>query len=162
MATINLTNNNDDLVQQVTFRVVLPPLKTGSYTARGGNIVKTKAEDNRVIVYVSTDIPAHDTREIIIEPVVPRKTIVVTMPSRLIEGQITISIGDKDGNPLTDAYAIIDSKYYLTDAKGNVNIDLRGVSTCWRSGARDMKSIVQILNVKGRIYLIEQFFRNPF
>jgi len=162
MAMINLTNNNEDLVQQVTFRVVLPPLKTGSYTARGGNIVKAKAEDNRVIVYVNTDIPAHDTREIIVEPAVPRKTIAVTMPSRLIEGQITISIGDKDGNPLTDAYAIIDSKYYLTDAKGNINIDLsRGIHMLEiRCPGYEIYS--SILNVKGRIYLTEQFFRNPF
>ena len=47
-----------------------------------------------MIVYVSTDISAHATKEIIIEPDIPREKIVVTLPQQPVEGQITISIKD--------------------------------------------------------------------
>lgn len=160
LATINLTNNNDDMVQQVTFRIVLPALKTGNYTARGGNIVRAKADKERVILYVSTDISAHATQDITLEPDIPREKIVVTQPRQPIEGQITISIEDTNGNPLKNAYAIIDSKYYQPDAKGNVNIDLqRGIHKL-EIRCPGYETYSSILNVKGRIYLIEQFFRN--
>jgi hypothetical protein len=160
MTTINLTNNNDKTVQDVTFKIMLPALKTGSYNVSGGTIVKTKAENNYAIVYVSTDISAHATQDIIIEPDTPREQIVVTMPRQPIEGQITISMEDTNGNPLKDVYAIIDSKYYQPDARGNVNIDLqRGVHKL-EIRCPGYETYSSILNVKGRIYLIEQFFRN--
>jgi hypothetical protein len=160
MATINLTNNNDDTVPQVAFRIVLPVLKTGNYTASGGNIVKTEADIEHVILYVSTDISAHATKEITIFPSTHREKIVVTMPRQPIEGQITITIEDQSGNPLIDAYAIIDSKYYQPDAEGNVNIDLqRGIHTL-EIQCPGYEIYSSTLNVKGKIHLIDQFFRN--
>jgi hypothetical protein len=160
MAAISLTNNNDEMVRQVTFKIVLPPIKTGSYTAHGGKIVKTKADNNRVNVYVSTDISAHSTQDITIEPDTPRQKIVVTIPRQPVEGLITISMEDTGGNALKNAYAIIDSKYYQPDAKGNIEIDLqRGIHKLEiRCPGYEIYST--ILNVKGRIYLIDRFFTN--
>jgi hypothetical protein len=160
MASITLTNNNDDIVQQVAFRIVLPALKTGGYTASGGKIVRNETDKDNVILYVSTDVPAHTTQEIRIVPDTQRERIVVTMPKQPIEGQTTISIEDKNGNPLTDAYAIIDSKYYQPDEKGTVKIEFRrGIHTL-EIQCPGYEKYTSTLNVKGRIYFIEQFFRN--
>jgi hypothetical protein len=158
MATINLTNNNDVPVWQVAVRIELPVLKNGTYSATGGKIVKTETDTERVVLYVSTDISAHATHHISILPDTPREKIVVTMPRQPIEGGLTISLEDKNGNALTDAYAIIDSKYYKPDENGDVHIDLqRGVHTLeiWCPGYEIYTSD---LNVKGRIHFIEQLF----
>jgi hypothetical protein len=159
IATINLTNNNDDVVQGVTFRIVLPALKTGGYQLNDGTITKTKTDKNHIIVYVSTDISAHATKEIKIIPQAPKEKIVVTMPQRLVEGVITISLKDTNGNPLPNADIIIDSKYYSPDAKGNINIKLmRGVHNV-QILSPGFEPYDTILNVKGRIYMIEQFLK---
>jgi uncharacterized membrane protein len=124
--------------------------------------VKIKEERGVVIVYVSLDIPAHATRTITLEPDTPREKIIVTMPQPLIEGQNTISLTDKNGEPLKSAYVIIDSKYYRPDGMGNVNIDLqRGIHTIeiLQPGYDRYSSIVK---VRGRIYLIEKFFGKAF
>ena len=160
MATINLTNNNEETVQQVTFMVVLPALKTGNYNVSGGKIVRTKPDSDNIIVYVSTDILAHDTKEITIEPADPRKTIVVTLPQQPIEGLVKISIKDITGKPLTKADAIIDTKYYQPDKNGDITIDFkRGIHSVQieNPGYETYRST---LNVKGRIFIIEQFFKS--
>jgi hypothetical protein len=159
-ATINLTNNNEETVQQVTIRVVLPALKTGNYNASGGRIVRTKTDNDNIIFYVSADIPAHETKEITIEPADTRKTIVVTLPRQPIEGLVKISIKDITGKPLTGAEVIIDTKYYQPDKNGDITIDFkRGIHTVQieNSGYETYRST---LNVKGRIFIIEQFFKN--
>jgi hypothetical protein len=157
IASINLTNNNNDTVHNVTFRIVLPSLKTTYYIVHGGEIVKTKVDTNSVIFYVSTDIPAYATRNIVIEPNPPREKMVVTMPRQPIEGLMTISIDDKTGSPLKDANVIIDSKYYQPNEKGNIDVDLRrGVHTL-EILCPGYETYTQTLNVKGRIYLIQQF-----
>lgn len=159
IATINLTNNNDAPVQKVAVRIVLPSLKNGNYVAEGGNIVKMEADNKSVILYVSTDISAHAARDITIVPDTPREKIVVTIPRQPIAGGITISLEDKNGKPLTDAYAIIDSKYYQPDEKGDVNVDLqRGIHSL-EIQCPGYEVYTSTLNVKGRIYLLEQFFR---
>jgi hypothetical protein len=160
IAIINLTNNNDEAVQQVTFRVILPALNTGNYKASGGKIVKIKEGTGIVTVYVRSDISAHATQTITIEPDTFREKIIVTVPRQLIEGQNTISIKDKNGKPLKNAYVIIDAKYYNPDAKGEVTVDLpRGIHKIEiRQPGYEIYN--SILNVRGRIYLIEQFFRN--
>ena len=87
MATINVTNNNDEMVPQVAFRIILPALKEGNYSARGGTITTTKADKGKMIVYASTDIPAHTSKEITIEPDTARLKIVVTQPRRAGRGK---------------------------------------------------------------------------
>jgi len=158
MAKINLTNNNEEAIQQVTFRVVLPALSSGNYNVSGGGrIVRTKTEDDTIIVYVSTDIPAHETKELTLEPADPRKTIVLTMPKQPIEGLVKISVKDITGKPLTGADVIIDTKYYHPDKNGDITIDFkRGVYSI-KIRAAGFETYSTILNVKGRIYLIEQF-----
>ncbi len=158
MATINLTNNNDVPVPQVTFKIVLPALKKGDYIVSGGKIVKTmKTGADAVTLFISTDISEFATKEITIIPDAPREKITVMMPRQPVEGGLTISLEDKDGKPLTDAYAIIDSKYYQPDENGDVHLDLqRGVHTL-EVQCPGYEIYSSYLNVKGRIYLFEQF-----
>ncbi len=156
-ATLDLTNNNDQIIQGVTFRLVLPALKNGIYKTSEGTIVKTKTDKDFVTVYVSIDIPAHDTKEIIVEPENPREKIVVTLPPQLIEGPITISVRDSEGNTLPSADVIIDSKYYHSDTKGDVIIDFARGNHTIQIQSPGYETYSAGLNVKGRIHWIEQF-----
>ena len=61
------------MVQKVTFKVMLDTLTSGNYITSEGNIVKTELNNRTVSVYVSTDIPAHTTQNLIITPDSPRK-----------------------------------------------------------------------------------------
>ncbi|MCX5844419.1 MAG: hypothetical protein NT022_11895 [Deltaproteobacteria bacterium] len=157
-ASIYLTNNNADSVQGVTFRIILPALKTGSYRVSEGSIVKTIPENKSVIVYVRTDISSHTTKEITIEPEVQREKIVVTIPPQPVEGENTISMKDSEGSPLRDADVIIDAKFYHPGEQGNVIVYLtRGIHKLEiRSPGYEKYS--STLTVKGRIYMIEQYF----
>jgi hypothetical protein len=157
-ATIHITNNNDEIVQGVSFRVRLPVLKNGVYKVSDGLIVKTKLDNETMFVYISTDILAHTTKNIIIEPEGSKEMIFVTIPRQPVEGITTISIKDIKGNSLKNADVIIDSKYYQPDANGNVQIDLkRGIHTI-EILCPGFESYSSKINVKGRIYLIGQFF----
>jgi hypothetical protein len=158
MATINVTNNNDESLQGVTFRIVLPTLENGNYSASGGTIIKTITDNNQSIVYVNTDVVAQNTKEIIIEPDAQREKIVVSIPPHMVEGQNTISIKDIDGTALQDADVIIDTKYYHPDLQGNVKVDLTRGNHTVQIQSPGYEKYSTILVVKGRIYLIEQYF----
>jgi hypothetical protein len=158
-ATINLTNNNDHLVQGVTFRIELPELKKGKYNVSEGTLVKTKSENGQVIIYASTDILAHATKEITVKPDSPRDKIVVTMPQQPIEGGLRISITDTAGKPLQNADAIIDSKYYKPDPNGYVNVNLKRGVYLLKIQCPGFETQSSTLNVKGRFYVIEQIFK---
>jgi len=158
-ASINLTNNNNESVQDVTFRVVMPLLKSGGYNVTEGKIVKTKPDDDKIIVYISTDIPAQGSKEITVNPAEPKKKINVTLPHQPIEGSITISVNDMAGNPLTDAEVIIDTKYYFPDKNGDITIDLkRGIHTVLIE-VPGYESYTSNLDVKGRIHILVSFFK---
>jgi hypothetical protein len=158
-ASIILTNNNNDHVRDVTLRVVLPSLKTGGYNVTEAEIVRTKPDGDNIIVYINTDIPAQGSKEITIKPAESKKTINVTMPQHPIEGQVTISVNDMAGNPLTGAEAIIDTKYYFPDKNGDIIIDMkRGIHTV-QIQMPGYEKYNSKIDVKGRIYILESFFK---
>jgi len=160
IASINMTNHNDNMVQNVTFKIVFPKLKKGNYTVSDGTIVKTSANNDKIIVYASTDIPAHTTKEIIIEPDVPREKIIVTLPHQPTEGRMNITIKDSNGHSIPDVDTIIDFQYYHPDTDGNVNIDLsRGFHTVLIQYP-GYETYSTTMRVKGRYALIQQFFRD--
>ncbi len=80
MASINVTNNNDEMVQNVTFKVELDTLTSGNYITNEGKIVKTTSNNRTVSVYVSTDIPAHTAQNLVITPDSPRKEPEYSIP----------------------------------------------------------------------------------
>lgn len=158
MASINLTNNNDNMVRGITFRIVLPALRTGGYNVSRGTVVKTIEKNNNIIVYVSTDISAHASQDIWVEPGAPRDKLNVTIPQNPIEGRVPISITDPNGSPLKDVDVIIDAKYYQPDTQGNVYVDLpRGIHNL-QIQYPGYEKYSTTLDVKGRINLIEQLF----
>lgn len=157
-ALINLTNNNDHTVSHVSFRIVLPILKSGGYKVSNGEMVRTIEEDNNVFLYVSTDIPPHSSQEIVIEPDTPRKKIVADFPTPLVEGNIIFSVKDTNGKPLENTDITIDSTYHYADKEGKVAVDLkRGLHTI-KIQSPGYETYSSIVKVRGKIYLIEQFF----
>ena len=73
MASIQVKNTNHVKVRNVTFKVTLPILVNGNYRVNDGDIVRTKHENNQSILYIRTEIPADSTKNIIIEPDMPKK-----------------------------------------------------------------------------------------
>jgi len=157
-ATINVTNTNDKPIQQVAFSVRLPVLTTGSYTASTGKVVKTVSDGNNSVVYISTDIPARGTQEITIQPNAPRKTMSVVHAKTPIEGPVTITIKGEDGLPLKGAEAIIDQKYYYPDDNGEVTVDMKRGPHTVEVHAPGYQPYAATLDVKGRLYILGQFF----
>lgn len=159
MASINLTNNNDHAVSHVSFRIALPILKSGEYKVSNGELVRTKEGNNQVILYVSTDIPAYSSQEIVIEPDTPRQKIVTSFPTPLTEGSIIFSVKDTNGKPLENADILIDSIYYYGDKEGKVTVDLKRGMHSVRIQAPGYETYISSLKVMGRISLIEQFLK---
>ena len=159
-AVIDMTNDNDMQINGVTFKIRLPRLNTGNYIVHNGTYVRTRAENDDVIVYASTDISAHASKEIIIESDTSPQIISVNLPIQPVEGPMTISLKDAAGNPLRDADVIIDLKYYHPDLSGEVKIEMtRGVHTI-QIICPGYETYNTKVNVKGRYALIQQFFRN--
>ena len=154
-ARIKLTNNNGVPVSGVAFRVVLPALQSGGYNVTNGNIVRMTNDNDNVVLYVSTDIPAYQNKEVTVRPAEPEKKIAVIMPRSPVEGETKISIRDSKGDPLTRAEVIIDTNYYFPDSKGDVIVNLdRGTHSVQvqNPGFETYKSTVEIY---GRYYALE-------
>ena len=159
-ASINLTNNNNETINYVTIKVSLPILKKGNYSATGGEIVKNKIDNNNQLVYVTTNLPAFSSKQIIINPEIKREKMVVKLPDKLVEGTVSISIKEENGNPLRTADVIVDSDYYQPDMNGNVDIVLkRGVHSI-KVQNPGFETFSSDFKVRGRILLIEDLFLN--
>ena len=130
MASINVTNNNDQMVKKVTFKVALQGLASGNYITSLGKIVKTEMSNNTEFVYVSTDIPAHTTQNLKITPDLTRKMLLIQFPQFMTEGPIKITVNDAEGKPIKDAEVIFDTNFYRTGKDGTVTVNThRGTYT---------------------------------
>ncbi len=123
MASVNVTNNNNQTVEKVTFKVVLDKLTAGNYSTSNGKIVKTEMNNETETVYVSTDIPAHTTQNLVIIPDTPRKNLDIQFPKFLTEGPIKILVKDTEGKPVKDAEVVFDSNFYQTGKDGTVTVN---------------------------------------
>lgn len=153
-AVLNVTNTNNVTVSNVTFRVTLPVLTSGKYKAINGDIVRIKQEINQSVLYISTEIPADTTKNIIIEPDIPRKPLQVGIPQFPIEGVIEITVKDAAGNPSKGVDVLVDTTYYQTDINGAVHVDLnRGYHriTVKIAGYEKYSSVIR---VRGNIYIL--------
>jgi hypothetical protein len=157
-ASINVTNNNDKMISNVTFKVVLEALTSGNYTTSEGRIVKTEVHNTSQFIYVSTDIPAHSTQTLIITPNTERKHLQVELPEFLTEGIGIIKVKDEVGKPIYGAEVLVDTNFYRTDKDGKVNVDFqRGtVNVIIQSPGYERYS--KIIEVRGRFFNIVQFF----
>jgi hypothetical protein len=162
MASINITNNNDQMIQNVTFKVTLDKLNSGDYAINGGTIVKTKQDSNRTTIYISTDIPAHSTQNLMIQPNSEREQLDVQIPDFVSEGSMKIAVKDQNARPLKDVDVIIDANFYKTDRDGIVNLNLhRGTYNIivQHSG---YKKYVKTIEVKGKLANFQQVFEKYF
>jgi hypothetical protein len=162
-ASINVTNTNHEAVRNVTFKVTLPELTRGNYQTNDGEIVRNIHENGQSILYVSIGIPADTTKNIIIGPDTPRKVFQVTFPQQpVIEGSNLIIVKDEAGNPLRGVDVLVDSVYSKTDSTGTVHVDLRRGNHTVTIQTQGYKKFKSFVNVKGRIYFIEQLIGRPF
>ena len=80
----------------------------------------------------------------------------------VIEGSNLITVRDEAGNPLNGVDVLVDSVYYTTDKTGTVHVDLGRGNHMIAIQAQGYKKSSSVLNVKGRIYVIEQLIGRPF
>ena len=151
IASINVTNNNNKTIRNVTFKVVLDTLASGNYIANEGRIVKTEVNNDTQIIYVSTDIPPTSSQNIVIRPDTPLKPLNVQFPRFLTEGLIDIIVTDTDGKPIKDAEVIFDTNFYRTGKDGKVTVNAhRGpINIIIQSPGYEKYS--QFIEVKGRL-----------
>ena len=109
------------------------------------------------------EIPAESTKDIIIEPDMQRNTFRIEIPQQpIIEGSNAITVKDMAGNPISGAEVFVDTDSYLTDKNGKVYVNLgRGYHkiTVQSPGYEKYSSTI---NVKGRIFIGQQFFNEVF
>ncbi|MFZ0005598.1 MAG: hypothetical protein WAK45_06915 [Methanoregula sp.] len=152
VAMINMTNKNNKSATQVAFQVILPTLESGEYYVSKGKIVRMTQDNGNVILDISTDIPAYQTQEILVQPMEPRGKIIVNLPKHMTEGLLNIKLQDEAGEPLRNAEVIIDTKYYLANAQGEVDVNLnRGIHTI-KIQCPGFETYQSNLDVKGRLF----------
>ena len=119
------------MVQKVTFKVALQKLTSGNYITSQGKIVKTELSNSTEFIYVSTDIPAHTTQNIVIHRITAqKKSLQVQFPPFLSEGPMKITVKDAEGKPIKDAEVIFDTNFYRTNKDGTVTVNAhRGTYT---------------------------------
>jgi hypothetical protein len=157
-ASINVTNNNNRTVHNVTFKVDLAALSSGNYVTSTGKIVKTEKVNTTVSVYVSTDIPAHTTQNLVLTPDSPRKSLNVRFPPIISEGWLKIKVTDATGNPVRDAEVIFDTSFYRTGKDGTVNVDAHRGTYMVIIQSPGFEKYTNLIEVKGRIAQILQYF----
>jgi hypothetical protein len=160
-AMVNIVNNNSVMVRKVTFKITLDNLTSGNYTTNQGRIVKMKKENDSQIIYVSTDIPAHSTQNLVIKPDFIRKKLTIESPPQLTEGTLKFKVRGENNTPLSNAVFSVDTTFYRTDDNGEVNAVLhRGLHKVTVQSPGYEKINTELL-VKGRIVNIQNFFSNP-
>lgn len=162
-ASLNVTNTNKATVRNVTFKVTFPALTNGTYRVNDGAIVRLKHGNNQSILYVNMEIPADSTKNIIIEPDMQRKSFHIEIPQKpIIEGSNAITVKDVADIPLSGVEVFVDTDYYMTDKNGVVHVDLgRGYHTITVQSP-GYEKYSSIINVKGRVFIIEQIIGRIF
>ena len=161
-ATVNIVNNNSVMVRKVTFKITLDNLSSGNYTTNQGRIVKIRKDNNSQTIYVSTDIPAHSTQNLVIKPDFVRKKLTIEYPPQLIEGNQKFTVRGENNIPLSNAVVSVDTTFYRTDDSGAVNVMVhRGLHRITVQSPGYEKVNTDLL-VKGRVVNIQSFFSNLF
>ena len=158
MASIQVTNDNDKIVQKVTFKVILEELPSGNYIVDKGKIVKIEKQDGYVIAYISLDIPAYSTLNLTIKPDSDKKILRVQFPKYMSEGPVKITVNDQEGKPLKDVDVTINSNIYRTSKEGNVTVNFHRGNYTIIIGKPGYEKFVNVVEVKGKLANLETFF----
>jgi len=157
-ASISLTNSNDQEVDGVTFKIQLPILETGSYRIENGRLVRTKLEGDQVLLYVATDISAHESKNILVVPSEERKKLSIEVAQYPIVGPVRVYILDDKQNTLPKTTVTIDGTLYMTDKNGMVEVDLdRGFHEvmAFKPGYDKASRTIE---VNGRLYMLLKYY----
>ena len=150
-ASITVTNKNNEMVKKVTFRVTLDKLKSGHYTTNIGKIVKREVTDTTESVYISTDIPAHTTQNLVVSPDTKGGKLVVSLPQILSEGQMQIYVTDMNGTPVQNAEVIFGTTSFNTDKEGKVTVDVPRGAYIVTVQSPGYDKFSQIIVIKGKL-----------
>jgi hypothetical protein len=154
-ATIQVTNLNNEIVRNVTFKVVMPVLKTGDYEVMNATITKKSIKGPWVWLYVTRDLGSMQSAQIMISPAEKREDMFIDLARQPIEGPISFSVKDKNGESIDNVDVNIDMKHYTADKNGVIQISLtRGFHTMTIQSP-GYNTISEVIDVKGRIYLIK-------
>lgn len=157
-ASITVINSNDQEADGVTFKIQLPRLETGSYRIENGRLARMKEEGEQVILYVSTDIPAHGSKQIYIHPNFERKQLAIDVTQYPIEGPVHIFILDDKQKRLPKTTITVDGMLHVTDMNGMVEVELnRGFHDIMAFKPGYNKATRRI-EVNGRLYMIIKYY----
>jgi len=147
-----ITNANPYPVTQATYRVVLPTIDgTAPYIVENGIISRQYVTGDTAVLFVSCDINAGETKEVVVHPSFERKQFLIDA-NELFKGASTIVIMDNDNCPVKDVRLTVQGKTYESDEDGRVFLNInRGeyVAVIEKPGYTSVRSVIE---VKGRIY----------
>ena len=154
MATIQVHNKNGETATEVTFKVLLPVLKTGDYNVENARIVREIRKDDNEWIYITTDLPGYSRTNLVITPESARENLSVEVPSQLIEGPITLVVRTPEGTGLKNVDVSVDLDHYKTDKDGEVRFEVRrGIHTATIQSP-GYNPVTLNLDVKGRIFFL--------
>ena len=159
-ATIRVTNRNNEIVRNVTFKVIMPVLKRGDYQAVNATISRKIIRGPWVWLYITRDLDPKQSADITISPAEKKEDLFIDLPQQPIEGSLSLSVKDKDGVPVENADVNIDMKRYTTDKNGIAQVPLTRGQHDMTIQSPGYNTLVKVINVKGRIYIIKNIFGN--
>lgn len=160
MATILVHNINSKPATGVTFKVLLPVLKSGDYKVENAQITQVTRQGDKEWVSVTTDLDGLRQTKILIAPEADRENLSVVVPSPVIEGPISLGVRTREGAGLRNAEVSVDDlKHYRTDKDGNVQFDARrGIHTV-EIEIPGYNSVYLTLDVKGRLFFLSDLLK---
>lgn len=159
-AVISVTNRNNNVARAITFKVVMPALKKGGYKADNATITRNLIRGPWNWVYVTCDLNPQQSAYITISPANKKEDLFTDLSQRPIEGSQRISVKDKDGIPINNAIINVGLKQYITDKNGNAHILLTRGEHEITIQSPGFNTLHQVVDVKGRIYVIKNIFGN--
>ena len=159
-AMIFITNQNDEIVKNVTFKVTMPALKKGEYQVKNATISRKNTQGSSVWLYVTCDLKPHQSTVIFVNPVQKKEDLFVDIPLQPIEGTLSLTVKDKDGIPIQKADVNVDMKRFTTDKNGIVQIILTRGEHELTVQSPGYNTLHRNLHVKGRVYIIKNIFGN--
>ncbi|WP_292349659.1 hypothetical protein [Methanoregula sp. PtaU1.Bin006] len=121
---INVQNGKPHPVSKIAYRVVLPQIDEACpYRTTNGKMLAAVPKMEYCTIYISTDLAGNSDETIFLEPSIPRREFHINM-SGIRQGWNQVSITDTEGEPVYKAKITLDNIIYMTNEKGEANIEL--------------------------------------
>jgi hypothetical protein len=151
---ISVTNGNDEFVNGAAFKIVMPKVNGYCpYIVENGGMERVVGTGENCWCYVSTDLTAGETKLLIIEPNITRRTFNVNLEN-LVEGDLTFVVTDDLDKPVQEVKLIINSTIHETDENGVVDVNLRRGKYELKLEKAGYVTENYVIDVRGRIYAL--------